>query len=71
MIYGYIRVSTDKQIVENQRFEIMNFCDKNGLVIDDWIEEAISGTKAYLLISKSQMLLAAAYSAAISPFGSI
>ena len=46
MIYGYIRVSTDKQIVENQRFEIMNFCDKNGLVIDDWIEEAISGTKA-------------------------
>ena len=58
------------QTVENQRFEIMNFCDKNGLVIDDWIEETISGTKAYLLISKSQMLLAA-YSAAISPFGSI
>jgi len=22
MIYGYIRVSSDKQIVENQRFEI-------------------------------------------------
>lgn len=22
MIYGYIRVSTDKQTVENQRFEI-------------------------------------------------
>lgn len=35
------------QTVENQRFEIMNFCDKNGLVIDDWIEETISGTKAY------------------------
>ena len=26
MIYGYIRVSTDKQTVENQRFEINNFC---------------------------------------------
>ncbi len=25
MIYGYIRVSSDKQTVENQRFEINNF----------------------------------------------
>jgi DNA invertase Pin-like site-specific DNA recombinase len=24
MIYGYIRVSSDKQTVENQRFEINN-----------------------------------------------
>ncbi|MBF0945285.1 MAG: recombinase family protein, partial [Alloprevotella sp.] len=28
MIYGYIRVSSDKQTVENQRFEITNFCQK-------------------------------------------
>lgn len=28
MIYGYIRVSSDKQTVENQRFEIM-FLGKN------------------------------------------
>lgn len=46
MIYGYIRVSTDKQTVENQRFEIINFCAKNNLAIDAWIEETISGTKA-------------------------
>ena len=26
MTYGYIRVSSDKQTVENQRFEIKNFC---------------------------------------------
>ena len=26
MNYGYIRVSSDKQTVENQRFEINNFC---------------------------------------------
>lgn len=26
MIYGYIRVSSDKQTVENQRFEILNIC---------------------------------------------
>ena len=47
MIYGYIRVSTDKQTLENQKFEIENFCRINNLIIDDWIEETISGTKAY------------------------
>ncbi|MDD2246788.1 MAG: master DNA invertase Mpi family serine-type recombinase [Proteiniphilum sp.] len=45
MTYGYIRVSTDKQTVENQRFEINNFCNKNNIQIDKWIEETISGTK--------------------------
>lgn len=44
MTYGYIRVSTDKQTVENQRFEITKFCSKNHLQIDEWIEETISGT---------------------------
>ena len=43
MIYGYIRVSSDKQTVENQRFEISNFCEKNSLAIDVWVEETISG----------------------------
>jgi len=47
MIYGYIRVSSDKQTVENQRFEINNFCTKENLKIDGWIEETISGTKNY------------------------
>ena len=28
MTYGYTRVSTDKQTVENQRFEINNFCSR-------------------------------------------
>lgn len=44
MTYGYIRVSTDKQTVENQRFEIEQFCLKNKIQIDSWIEETISGT---------------------------
>lgn len=44
MIYGYIRVSTDKQTVENQRFEINRFIKKSGLRVDSWIEETISGT---------------------------
>ena len=30
MIYGYIRVSTDRQTVENQRFEIETFLKQQG-----------------------------------------
>ena len=44
MTYGYIRVSTDKQTVENQRFEINRFIKKSGVLVDSWIEETISGT---------------------------
>lgn len=29
MNYGYIRVSSDKQTVENQRFEITQYCEHN------------------------------------------
>lgn len=47
MNYGYIRVSSDKQTVENQRFEILNFCRREGITVDGWIEETVSGTKAY------------------------
>ena len=46
-IYGYIRVSSDKQTVENQRFEINRFAETEGLHVDGWIEETISGTKSY------------------------
>lgn len=45
MIYGYIRVSTDKQTTENQRFEIQTFAERQNIVIDEWIEETISSTK--------------------------
>lgn len=44
MVYGYIRVSTDKQTVENQRYEIKEFAKKNGFAVQKWIEETISGT---------------------------
>ena len=47
MNYGYIRVSSDKQTVENQRYEIENFAKQNNFKIDGWIEETISGTKNY------------------------
>jgi len=46
MVYGYVRVSTDKQNIDNQRFEINKFCTSNNLNIDQWIEETISGSKS-------------------------
>lgn len=45
MVYGYIRVSTDKQCAENQRYEIQKFCDRHNLHVDVWTEETVSGTK--------------------------
>lgn len=47
MIYGYIRVSTDKQDLANQKYEITNFAAANGFAIDGWIDETISGAKDY------------------------
>jgi len=45
MVYGYIRVSTDKQTLENQRYEINRFCKSHKIKINKWIEEKKSGTK--------------------------
>lgn len=45
MIYGYIRVSTAHQNLENQQLEIEKFARQNGIHIDKWIEEKISGTR--------------------------
>lgn len=47
MNYAYIRVSSDKQTVENQRFEIEEFCKRESICIDKWIEETVSGTRNY------------------------
>src|SRR5690554_3069645 len=46
MTYAYIRVSTEKQTVENQKQEIQRFCKSKDLVVDKWIKETVSGTKA-------------------------
>ena len=45
MIYGYIRVSCDKQTTDNQQFEIIKFSKKNNIKIDRWIKETISSTQ--------------------------
>ena len=47
MTYSYLRVSCLKQNITNQRFEVEKYAKENGIVIDAWITETISGTKRY------------------------
>lgn len=43
MIIAYIRVSTEKQHLDNQKGEINRYAIKHNLSIDKWIEEVVSG----------------------------
>ena len=43
MVYGYVRVSTEKQTVENQKLEIQRFCKKIALGKVSYTAETISG----------------------------
>lgn len=45
VVYGYIRVSSDVQTHENQRFELAPYAQSKGYVISEWFEEIISGAK--------------------------
>ena len=45
MIYGYIRVSTGKQTLENQKLEIKRYCKLHRLRKIVFIQETISGMK--------------------------
>lgn len=57
MIFAYIRVSTDKQSIENQRFELLKYADSKKIQIDTWIEETISATKSIQDRKLGQVLL--------------
>jgi DNA invertase Pin-like site-specific DNA recombinase len=46
MNYAYIRVSTEKQTVENQRQEIERFSSIKGIEIEKWVKETVSGTQS-------------------------
>jgi len=45
--YAYIRVSTDKQETENQRFEILKYANEKKLGNVEFIEETVSGRKSW------------------------
>ena len=47
MIAAYLRVSTAMQDAENQRFEILKFCDEKRIQVDEWIIETVSGTRRF------------------------
>lgn len=43
--FGYIRVSSNKQTVQHQHFEIEQFAKENNIKIDNWVMETISSRK--------------------------
>ena len=45
MIFAYIRVSTELQSYEGQRYEIEQWASQRQWVIDKWVQEKASGTK--------------------------
>ena len=40
---AYLRVSTDRQTIENQHSEIQRFANRKGITVDRWVEEVVSG----------------------------
>jgi DNA invertase Pin-like site-specific DNA recombinase len=42
MVYGYTRVSNNRQDMTRQRSDILEAANKAGLIVEDWIEETIS-----------------------------
>ena len=46
MIIGYIRVSSDKQTVSNQRNEILEYAHRNKIQVDTFIEVEMSSRKS-------------------------
>ena len=44
---AYLRVSTGKQDLENQKLEIFNHAHKNSVIVDEFIEVEISSQKSY------------------------
>lgn len=45
MIVAYLRISTGKQFIENQRDEIRRFTEKRQIAVDRWVTEVVSGRK--------------------------
>lgn len=60
MVIAYLRVSTEKQFLANQKEEILRFAEKQELRIDRWYTETVSGSvsskdrKLSLLLRKLQ-----------------
>ena len=44
-VIGYIRVSSNKQTMQHQHYEIQQFAEHNNINVDKWIEETITSRK--------------------------
>ncbi|MDE5639916.1 MAG: recombinase family protein [Odoribacter sp.] len=45
IIAAYLRVSTDRQTILNQKSEVVNFCKRQDIKVTLWCTETVSGTK--------------------------
>lgn len=56
-ICAYVRVSSDKQTNENQRFEVTEWCKARGWAVDRWVaDDGVSGAKDYKKRKLGQLL---------------
>ncbi len=46
MTVGYLRISTEKQNLENQKNEIDRYAQEHSMTIDLWVTEVVSGKKS-------------------------
>ena len=44
-VIGYIRVSSNKQTMQHQHYEIQQFAEHNNINVDKWVEETITSRK--------------------------
>jgi len=45
-VVGYTRVSTQEQELKNQKYEILNYADKNELIVTSWVQIQVSSRKS-------------------------
>lgn len=55
-IIGYIRVSSKKQTLEHQQFEIRKFAKQNNIKVDQWVTETVSTRKPLTKRKLGQLL---------------
>lgn len=44
-VIGYLRVSSNKQALQHQHYEIQQFAKHNKITIDRWVQETITSRK--------------------------
>lgn len=55
MVIAYLRVSTGRQHLENQKGEISHYAQSKGIVVNRWVTETVSGKtgRKYRLLGKT------------------